>query len=247
MDDFMSGFVTGQNDNNRNGLFGGEGLWFIVILALLMGWGRNGFGGGFGGYGNEGAAANYVLSSDFATLQRMIADGNNIIERKLDSQNAGICDLGYTQAQLINSVQLGQMQQGYETRNAINGIGQQMASCCCDIREGIAGVNYNLSAQHAGLSREVERGFCETNYNTQSQHYATMQAIDKAADRIIGHMTERETQTLRDENQALRLAASQQMQNSYLIHELSPKPPVPAYMVCNPYTPVNYGGGCTCA
>ena len=35
--------------------FGGDGswVWLILILALLGGFGNNGFGGGFGGFGND--------------------------------------------------------------------------------------------------------------------------------------------------------------------------------------------------
>ena len=37
--------------NNNNGMFGGDGLWgLIIILALLGGFGNGGFGG-FGGFG----------------------------------------------------------------------------------------------------------------------------------------------------------------------------------------------------
>lgn len=259
--DFMTGFVAGQGDNNNcggGGFFGNEGLWAVIILAILFGWGRNGNGGGYpfgigGGGSDSGAAANYVLASDFATLQRMISDGNNMIERKLDTQNAGICDLGYTQAQLINNVQANLTAQGYETRFAINGIGQQLAQCCCDIREGIGGVNYNLATQVSGLSREMERSLCDMGYANQSMHAQTMQAIDRVGDRIIDYMSTEKMQTLRDENQALRLAASQQAQNAYLVQQLGQKCPEPAYLVCNPNGPLNYSvngysnGGCGCA
>ncbi len=94
------------------------------------------------------------------------------------------------------------------------------------------------------LSREVERGFCDTNYNNATQHCATLNAIDKVGDRIIDYLNADKAQTLRDENQALRLAASQAAQNNYLIGALKPLP-VPAYSVPNPnccYS--NYGCGC---
>lgn len=203
--DFMSGFLAGQGNNERGSNFlGSEGIWAVIIFAILFGWGRGG-NAGFGGFGTDaGAAANYVLSSDFATLQRMIGDGNNMIERKLDNQNAGICDLGYAQAQLINGVNNNITTQGYETRLGVNALGQQMAQCCCDLKQGINGINYNTAFLVNGLSREVERGFCDTNYNAQTHHFATMQAIDKLGDRIERRMTEHETQALRDENEALR-------------------------------------------
>ena len=39
--------VTNRNDGYGNDMFGGNGAWWLIVL-LLFGWGR----GGFGGYGN---------------------------------------------------------------------------------------------------------------------------------------------------------------------------------------------------
>lgn len=237
MNDMMSpADVVALTNRNNDGMFGGNGAWWIIILFLFafVGWGGNGWGGN----GNSGAADNYVLASDFATVQRMISDATNSLERKLDNTQNGLCDLGYTQAQLINGVQVGQMQQGYETRIAVNGVGQQLASCCCDIKQEIAGVNN-------GLGRAIERGFCDTNYNMQAQHNATMIAIDKVGDRVIDYLNSTRMQDLQAENQALKLAASQAAQNNYLVSTLRPTA-VPAYQVQNPYC-CNGGYGCGAA
>lgn len=234
MNDMMSpADVVALTNRNNDGMFGGNGAWWIIILFLFafVGWGGNGWGGN----GNSGAADNYVLASDFATVQRMISDATNSLERRLDNTQNGLCDLGYTQAQLINGVQVGQMQQGYETRIAINGVGQKLSDCCCDIKQKIAGVN-------DGLGRAIERGFCDTNYNLQAQHNATMIAIDKVGDRVIDYLNSTRMQDLQAENQALRLAASQQAQNNYLVSTLRPTP-VPSYQVQNPYC-CNNGYGC---
>lgn len=229
MNDMMSpADVVALTNRNNDGMFGGNGAWWIIILFLFtfVGWGGN---------GNSGAADNYVLASDFATVQRMISDATNSLERKLDNTQNGLCDLGYTQAQLINGVQVGQMQQGYETRIAVNGVGQKLSDCCCDIKQEIAGVNN-------GLGRAIERGFCDTNYNMQAQHNATMIAIDKVGDRVIDYLNSTRMQDLQAENQALKLAASQQAQNNYLVSTLRPTP-VPSYQVQNPYC-CNSGYGC---
>ena len=53
--------------NNGNGMWGQDGIWAILLLALL------GFGRGYGGYGfggGSGVAENYVLSTDFANIER---------------------------------------------------------------------------------------------------------------------------------------------------------------------------------
>lgn len=78
-DDFMNGFLAGQGDNNRSGLFGGDGWWAIIIFALIFGWGNGGYG--FGGGNSGGVVDGYVLTSDFAN-----------IERKIDAVNNGVCD-----------------------------------------------------------------------------------------------------------------------------------------------------------
>lgn len=232
--------VSGRNND---GMFGGNGAWWIIILFLFAfmgnGWGNGGR--------NSGAADNYVLASDFATVQRMISDATNTLERKLDNNQNGICDLGYAQAQLINGVQLGQMQQGYETRDAINGVSRQLAECCCGVKQQIAETNYNLANQANGLSRAIERGFCDTNYNMQAQHNATMIAVDKVGDRVIDYLNSARMQDLQAENQALKLAASQAAQNTYLVNTLRPSP-APAYVVQNPYccNGGGYGYGCGC-
>ena len=63
--------LSGRNGNND--CFGDNGSWWVIIFLIFafMGWGRN--GNGFGG--NSGAADNYVLASDFATIQRQLSDG----------------------------------------------------------------------------------------------------------------------------------------------------------------------------
>ena len=242
MNDMMSpADFAAVSGRNNDGMFGGNGAWWIIILFLFAfmgnGWGNGGR--------NSGAADNYVLASDFATVQRMISDATNTLERKLDNTQNGICDLGYAQAQMINGVQRGQMQQGYETRDAINGVSRQLADCCCGVKQQIAETNYNLANQANGLSRAIERGFCDTNYNMQAQHNATMIAVDKVGDRVVDYLNSARMQDLQAENQALKLAASQAAQNNYLVNTLRPSP-APAYVVQNPYccNGGGYGYGC---
>lgn len=44
MDDFATGYLAGQDGgNNNSGFFGNEGLWAVIILAIIFGWGANGY------------------------------------------------------------------------------------------------------------------------------------------------------------------------------------------------------------
>ena len=67
--------------NSGFGGFGGDGAWWIIILFLFVfcGWGGNGWGNNAGNSG--GVVDGYVLTSDFAN-----------VERKIDSVNQGLCD-----------------------------------------------------------------------------------------------------------------------------------------------------------
>lgn len=230
-------FAAISGNNNNDGFMGGNGAWWIIILFLFAfcgGWG-NGFGG-FGG-GSQGAADNYVLASDFATIQRQLSDGFNSIDNALDRQNAGICDLGYTQAQLINNASMAQIQ-------SANAIQSQIASCCCDIREGISGVNYNMAMNSNALQSAINTGFCQTNFNGQTNTRDIIDSQNANTRAILEAINANKVEALKDriaeQNQminSLQLTASQVAQNQYLVERLNPNPcPQPAYVVQPPQT-----------
>ena len=60
--DLLTGFLAGQSDNNGNnsgnggGFFGNEGLWAVIILAIIFGWGNG------NGLAAETAAATEVIT-----------------------------------------------------------------------------------------------------------------------------------------------------------------------------------------
>lgn len=225
---------------NGNGMWG-DGAWWIIIL-LLFGWGRNGFGGGYGG-GNGGVGENYVLATDFAT-----------IERKLDGINNGICDSTFALNNTINgnfrTLDNAICNIGYQALQNTNSIQSQLASCCCDIQGGIKDVAYGNAMNTNQLDRRISDCCCDlekmnmqNRFDMQAYNCNTLQAIDKVGDRIIDYLANEKTQALRDENFALRLQASQAKQNAFLIDALGEKCPQPAYVVNGP-TPVNFPTNC---
>ena len=231
--------LSGRNGNN-DGFGDGMGAWWIIVFIIFafMGFGRNGFGG-FGGNGS-GATDNYVLASDFATIQRQLSDGfSNLPAQSRYIQN-GLCDGFYAMnTSLLNGfagVNNAIMTNGYETRNAIQGVSSQLANCCCDIREGIQGVNYNLATNTCALQNTMNmntRDIVDTvnaNYRALHDEIVANRIEDKNA----------QIQAQQNEINALRLSASQAKQNAYLINELKPCPN-PAYIVPNPNCCYNYG------
>ena len=259
--------------NNDDGFGGSNGAWWLIVLFLFAftGWGNGGNrGGGFFGGGNSSngsVADSYVLASDFATLQRQLSDGFNNQERRTDAIINGICDLGYTQQSLANTTNMAVAQGNYNTLNAIqqNGyesrlatqtLGSQLAQCCCDIREGISGVNYNMAMNSNALQNTIQTGFCQTNFNGQTNTRDIIDSQNANTRAILDAIESNKVEALRDriaeQNQhisALQLAASQERQNAYLIDQLGTKCPIPAYLTCNPNAPLNYSvnyGGCGC-
>ena len=124
--------LTNTRSGSSNDGWGDNGAWWI-ILFLIFGWGRNGFGGGYGS--GSGVGENYVLATDFAT-----------IERKLDGINNGICDSTFALNNTINTGFFGVQNalcQGFNGLNVAylqgtNSIQSQLANCCCSIERQLA-------------------------------------------------------------------------------------------------------------
>lgn len=242
--------LSGNTGNNRsNDGWGDNGAWWI-ILFLIFGWGRNGFGGGFGNNGGMGGAAdNYVLATDFAT-----------IERKLDSISNGICDSTFalnntvtngfagvqqTLCQGFSGINQNIVTNGYETRLGTQALASQLANCCCDIRQqisdcccttqrGIDAVNYNMAMN----TNSIQQTLCNNTRDIIENQNANYRALH---DEIVANRIEdKNAQITAQQNEinALRLAASQERQNNYLISQLKPCPE-PAYVVNGP-TPINF-------
>lgn len=74
-----------------NGMFGGDGAWWIIILLIFGGWGNNGFGGN--GYGAE-----IQRGFDQNSIMNGLANIQNSIQNASSNNQLGIADLKYTVA-----------------------------------------------------------------------------------------------------------------------------------------------------
>lgn len=226
----LSDIAAASGNRQNDGLFGGNGaIWLIVLfLFVFCGWGGNWGGNRTGGQGT--AVDGYVLTSDFANL-----------ERKIDGVNNGLCDGFYAQAQLINGTQM-QMANGFAQAELSRSNQQaalmqmlytmsaQQADCCCKTQTAIQGVNYNLATQACETRNTVQIGIRDVIENQNANARAVLDAL--TAQRI-----EAKDEKIAAQNQqifGLQLAASQAAQNSYLVQTLRPCP-TPAYVVANPY------------
>ena len=238
--EFATGYAVGRDSNGNggygNGMWGNDAWWIIVLL--LFGWGRNGFGGYGGGYGNS-CGTPCATQADV----RSAVDQQTLIS-KIDQQTYGLADsftaLNNTLNNNFRGIDNAICTLGYQGAQHANAIQAQMADCCCGIKGEIKDVAYANAMNTNQLDRRISDCCCETEkmnmqnrFDAQAYNCNTLQAIDKVGDRIIDYLANEKTQALRDENFALRLAASQAQQNEALLNKLSPCPS-PAYVVPNP-------------
>lgn len=245
----------------NNGGFGGNGgWWWIWIILIFFCWG--GFGGnGFGRGGNDAGRLASQLNTDANTSLLMQAiNGNkeaisslsntlncdiNSVQTALNTINSGVsqisCDTKLSSCEVINAITSG---------NA--SLASQLASCCCDVREAICGVNNNITKM--GYENQLAN-YNQTNIlqNAITSGFNSLMADNASKFNIVGAKIDAQTQIindkfcqlemremqnkidiLRDEKQALQLSASQQAQTANIVNQIRPCP-VPAYLTCNPF------------
>lgn len=247
--DFGIGYAVGRDTNcgygggYGNGMFGQDGLWWLIVL-LLFGWGNNGygFGGGFGGFGGGRCASPCATQADV----RAAVDQQTLIS-KLDQQTYGLADSTYALNNTITSgfhgVDNALCSLGYNMQAGFNGLQHSIDSCCCTTQRSLDSVKYENAKNTCDIIRAGQD-------NTRA---------------ILDFLTTDKISTLTAENQALKFQASQTAQNAFitanqeaqtaeLIRRLGRDCPVPAYVVPNPNccygnpVGVNYGynNGCGC-
>ena len=223
-----------NNSNGNNGFGDGDWIWAFLLFALLGNGAWGGIGGGYGG-GRGGVAENYVLATDFAT-----------IERKLDGVNAGLCDGFYAQntnmlngfagvqsalcqgfngiersiadtnSNLANSI----CTLGYQNQAGFNALANQIASCCCDLK------TMNL----------------ENRYLNERQTCDIVAAINAGNQRLVDIYTTDKLASKDARIAALEAQISNAEQSAYLLNELKPCPKA-AYVV-QPAQPVTFPTNC---
>ena len=110
----------------------------MLFRSALGGFGRNGYG--FGG-GTGSVSDNYVLASDFATLQRQIDSSTATLERKADATQQGLCDGFYA----MNTGML----------NGFSGVQQAMCQGFSGINQAIATNGYETRLGTQNLASQL--------------------------------------------------------------------------------------------
>ena len=209
---------------SNGGMFGGDGLWGLIIILALLGWGNGGFGGFGGGFGGSRGCVEPCATKADLTTQGIV--------QKLDGITYGITDSTYA---LNNSIMSGFhgvdnaiCTLGYQNQQGFNSLAHQISDCCCATQRSIDSVRYDMATQA-----------CDTRH-----------AIQDSTRQILDFLTTDKIASLQAENQALKFKASQSEQNAFitanqqaqtaeLIRRLGADCPVNAYVV-QPPTPVTF-------
>lgn len=219
-------YVFGEGGNSQNGFdpnlmwasmmngggFGG-GMNYLWPFFLLFLWGR----GGFGGWGNNGNGcgngyeflSSQINNSTGRELLMQAINGNgNAIGQLANNFNCGIGDIQNALHSLSTQICQFSAQTGLGQQQVINALergdaslASQLASCCCDLKGAISGVEAT-----------VTRGFADVGYALRDQTCNLERVIAASTERIVegqraAEMRElqRELATLRDEKQTCKI------------------------------------------
>lgn len=231
-----------SNIGGNGNSWGGDGCWliWIVLIFALFGFGGFGFGGFGGGNGGIGAEVQrgfdtQAITSKLDGITNGLSDGFYAMNTGLLSGFNGVeramCDLGYQTQNGFNTTNITLMQ----LQNTLQAL---ISQCCCETREAIQNVNYNLATQACDTRNTIQ--------NTARDIIDNANANNRA---ILDFLVNDKISTLTAENQSLKFQASQTAQNQFItqvgsdiVNRLQPVP-VPAFPASNLYA---YGNGSGC-
>lgn len=212
----------------NNGGMGGNGnwMWVIFLFFLFPLLRRNGL---FGNNGDDSCNGN--CDKGFGYLGNMINnnDGRQLLDAAINRNGASIDKLasmfGCCKDAILGAIN--------GVQQAINGVGgnvadvkyamslgnkdmaQQLAACCCDIRESITRGNYDNQLQTVNQTNQLqqaintvataqERGFSNITYETQRQTCDITTEIKNLGNQITTQFGELATRALQDKLDAER-------------------------------------------
>ena len=228
--------VTNGGYNNNGGMWGGDGIWAILLLALLgggYGFGRGGFGGGVAGP-TYSEALGYELGK-VATTNDVASGFNNSAvlgslndikltqASNLNFINQGFAGLNTVISQGFAGVDNAICTLGYQNQQGFNTLAHQISDCCCTTQRAIDSVNFNNA-----------RNTCDI-----------IQAINLGNQRVIDYMQSEKIDTLNRKLAVAEGQISQYAQTNAIVSALKQPCPVPAYTVPNPNCCYNTCGGTT--
>lgn len=264
--------VVGNNNGNGGFGFGADGGWWIILLFLCL-FGNNGWGGGFGGNGVGGFAADGAMLYPWMNQAEITSDGfrDQMLNSNITSIRDGIGNLstqlcnccgdmqmavanGFSNAEIAaNGRQMANMNQAFAAQTAMaqgfNGVQSTLAQCCCDNRLATADLKYTIATENCADRAALSDGVRDI---IAAQNQGTQRILDQLCSDKIDAKND-EIAQLRQEVLYARGQASQVAQNSAIINGVynrlneCPVGTVPVYGEQPIFTCGNNNGcGCGC-
>lgn len=228
------------NSGFGGGFFGSDGIWAILLFAMIFGWGGN---GGFGG-NSWGLGGN-----------NMLYDINANTNRGFDNLalNSGIDNLQTTVSNGFANAEVSRCNATTNLLQAINGVSMGLQNCCCENRAATADLKYTIAtencADRAAISDGIRDVIESNTRNTQAiLDKLCQQEIDAKNEVIANLRTQLNMADLRASQtaQTAQILAGQTAEVDALYNRLSncPVPSTPVYgrvpiFTCN--------GACGCS
>lgn len=241
--DLALGYMMGSDGTsggNSNGGFGGfgEGIWAVIILAILFGRGGFGWGGNDGGNGGS-TGFGWMGNAPWATQAdvRAAVDQQTLIS-KLDQQTYGLADSTYALNSSITNgfhgVDNAICNLGFNVQQGFNSIGHQISDCCCQTQRAIDGVNYNMAKGFCDLGNVINMQTRDIIDNQNANYRGLMDFLVQeklsTKDAQIAQLQNRLSQS--EQNGVIRAAID--ASTAEIIRRTGNECPVPAYVVPNP-------------
>lgn len=247
----------------NGGFFGGDGIWAILLFALIF---NGGWGGGFGGFGGiggglglaDGGLLGYAignnatkgdLSDGFNSLHLSnqvegVRDGINSLSNQLCNSTASVNQTltnGFYNAEIsANNRAINQMQDTFA-------LSRQFADCCCENRLATADLKYTIATEECATRNNA---LMNTRDIIESQNRGVQVILDKLNAQTLEAKND-EIAQLRQEVLFARGQASQITQNEQIVNSIynrldtCPVATTPVYGRTPIFTCNNNGCGCS--
>jgi len=196
----MSGF------GGNGGFFGGDGIWAIILLALLFGWGNNGNGNGF--FGNGGFDNGYAwLSNGQKDIMQNTNNGFDTLH--LSNQLEGTRDAIHG---ISNQLCNGFADVNSNIANGFYGLNTSFLNCCCDNKLATADLKSTVISENCADREALSNGIRDI---IASQVAGTQRVLDQLCQDKIDEKNEKIADLQRQLSMA-DLKASQTAQNAFI-------------------------------
>ena len=210
--------------------FGGDGLWVLLLFALIFGnggWGNNGNGGFFGGRGFDDGYAwlsngqkdimtntnngfdTLHLSNQIESIQSGISGLSNEICSSTASINSNLSNGFYNAEISANNRQVADMNQNFNnqiaTLQGFNNLNNALSNCCCENRLGIANLTSTILSENCSDRQAISEGVRDILAN-QNQN------VQRVLDQLCQDKIDQKNDTIAQLRQELLYARGQASQ-----------------------------------